>query len=167
VLLWLALIAALAAGGVLAFVDGDRASGPQLQPIAFNHKRHLEEGMNCADCHKGAQEGPHATLPSLKACLLCHSEPKGNHPDEPKIREYAAKSEAIPWVQVNRLPGHVYFSHTAHVTYAKMDCRECHGEMKDRTEPATTSQISELDMDRCMECHTEKGVSLDCLRCHK
>jgi c(7)-type cytochrome triheme protein len=99
--------------------------------------------------------------------MLCHTDAQGRHPDEPKIREYAGRSEAIPWVQVNRVVGHVYFSHAAHVVYAKMECAECHGEMKDKTEPVTTPQVAHLDMTRCMACHEERGASNDCLRCHK
>lgn len=137
------------------------------QPIAFNHKRHLEENMTCVDCHKGVEKQAHATLPSTKACMLCHKEPQGKHPDEPKVRVYAERGEPIPWIKVNRLPGHVYFSHAAHVTFAKMDCSECHGDMKNRTTPVTSSQIDTLNMDKCMECHKQKGVSTDCLRCHK
>jgi hypothetical protein len=141
--------------------------GPVVQPLAFDHKRHTAEDIACKDCHKRVQDSPYATFPKLKQCLLCHLEAKGNHPDEPKIREYAKEGKQIPWVQVNRLPGHVYFTHAAHVKYAKMDCKECHGDMKERTEPVTVSQIERLDMYTCMGCHVENNVSTDCLRCHK
>lgn len=137
------------------------------QPIAFNHQLHMAQEMNCIDCHRGAKSSTHATLPTLKQCMLCHSEAQGEHPDEPKIREYAERKEPIPWILVNRLPGHVYFSHEAHVTGQGMDCRECHGEMKDRTEPVVLSQITHLTMKRCMDCHEQKGASNDCMRCHK
>ncbi len=140
---------------------------PVTQPIAFDHKRHVQEELVCADCHAGVEKGKHATFPSIRQCLLCHSEPQGTHPDEPKIRAYAEKKQEIPWIQVNRLPGHVHFSHVAHVGFAKMDCRECHGDMKEATEPVASSQIGHLDMDACVDCHKEKGVSADCLRCHK
>jgi hypothetical protein len=139
-----------------------------VQPIAFNHKIHVtDEGMECSDCHRHAMDGAHATLPGVKGCLLCHGEAIGTHPDEPKIRAYAEQNAEVPWVQVNRLPGHVYFSHAAHVTYGEMDCAVCHGNMRDRSEPVTVSQIGHLDMKTCMTCHQQKGASVDCLRCHK
>ena len=177
--MWLIMLGVfLAAGiGILARREGPwkhpeaslpwKHAQPVVQPIAFNHKRHLAEGLSCKDCHKRAETGPHATIPPVKACMLCHSEAKGTDPEEAKVRAFAEAGHDIPWIQVNRLPGHVYFSHAAHVGYAKMDCAECHGDMKDRTEPVTVSQIGHLTMDRCMTCHQSKGVSLDCLRCHK
>lgn len=140
---------------------------PVVQPIAFDHKRHLQEDIDCKGCHKQVEEGAHATLPSIKACLLCHQEAKGKHPDEPKVREYAKDGREIPWAQANRLVGHVYFSHAAHVKYAKLDCRDCHGDMKEATEAVTRSQVDHLTMSRCMACHEEKGVRNDCLVCHK
>ncbi|MBI4602242.1 MAG: cytochrome c3 family protein [Planctomycetes bacterium] len=140
---------------------------PVTQPIAFSHKRHLEEEITCKDCHKYAEDGRYATLPPTKACLLCHEEEQGKHPDEPKVREHAKDGGEIPWAQVNRLVGHVYFSHAAHVKHAGMDCAECHGDMREMTEPVTLPQIGHLDMDRCMSCHEAKGASNDCVACHK
>lgn len=162
----LVLLAMATAGAAWAFLLQSRPE-PVVQPLAFNHKRHIEEDIACKDCHKRVEDSPHATFPKIRQCLLCHEEAKGTHPDEPKIREYAKEGREIPWIRVNRLPGHVYFSHEAHVRYAKLDCRECHGDMKQRTEPVTVSQIRHLDMDTCMRCHTENNVSNDCLRCHK
>jgi len=164
--LLLLVLAAGTAAAVLGFSFSFRPA-PVVQPLAFDHKRHGAEDIACKDCHKRVEDSPYATFPKLKQCLLCHLEAKGNHPDEPKIRDYAKEKKEIPWIQVNRLPGHVYFSHAAHVKYARMDCKECHGDMKERTEPVTVSQIQHLDMNTCMDCHKEKGVSTDCLRCHK
>lgn len=143
---------------------------PVTQPIQFKHKTHLDEklGLTCDSCHKGVNEGPHAGIPSVATCIkLCHTDPQGTNPEEPKVREYAARGEAIPWQQANRMAGHVYFSHVGHVKFAKMECKECHGEMKDRTEPVTMSTTHHLTMTACMACHQEKGASNDCLLCHK
>ena len=137
------------------------------QPIAFNHQLHHEEGLGCLDCHPRAEDSPYAGLPPIRGCMLCHSEPQGEHPDEPLIREYAESDGAIPWIQVNRMEGHVYFSHAAHVRFARMDCAACHGDMTVETEPVTVSQIDALSMTRCMDCHREEGVTNDCLACHK
>lgn len=144
-----------------------QAPAPVVQPIAFNHQRHVQEDLACADCHGGVEQGPYATIPTIQQCLLCHSEPQGRHPDEPKIREYAEQGKAIPWIRVNRLPGHVYFSHQAHVRWAKLDCADCHGDMKQAVAPVTRPQIDHLDMAACMRCHEERGASLDCVACHK
>ena len=137
------------------------------QPIAFDHARHTEEGLACLDCHARAQSSPYAGVPLVKACMLCHAEPQGENPEEPKVREYAERGEPIPWVRVNRLPGHVYFSHEAHVRWGEMECAECHGDVASSTQPLVRSQIEHLTMERCMSCHSEQGASNDCLACHK
>ena len=163
-LLLIGLSAAIALG--LSALGLRRAPEPVEQPIAFDHARHAEE-LSCLDCHARADEGPYATLPLVSACLLCHAEAQGDHPDEPKIRELAETRGEIPWVRVNRLPGHVYFSHEAHVRWARMECAACHGDMTQATEPVTESQIDDLTMGRCMACHAERGAANDCLACHK
>ncbi|MBI2191664.1 MAG: cytochrome c3 family protein [Planctomycetes bacterium] len=167
---WLVKLGLLALAGALGAAWGSFSffrPKPVTQPIAFNHKKHLAEDISCKDCHQHVEEGVHATLPAVKACLLCHEEAKGSHPDEPKVRDYAKENREIPWIQVNRMVGHVYFSHSAHVKYAEMDCKECHGDMKEKEEAVTVSQVEHLTMGRCMACHEEKGVSNDCLGCHK
>jgi hypothetical protein len=103
----------------------------------------------------------------MATCRLCHEEAKGDSADEKKVREYLEKQEEIPWVQVNRMPGHVYFSHAMHVKIGKMECSACHGDMAHATEPVTVSQVEKLGMRTCMQCHTERGASNDCLACHK
>jgi hypothetical protein len=135
--------------------------------MAFSHSLHHEQDTTCLDCHLQAETGVYATLPSVKTCMLCHEEPQGDSPEEPKIREYAESGEPIPWVQVNRVEGHVYFSHAAHVSLGKMDCKECHGDMETLEVPVDRSQILGLTMDACMQCHEQREASNDCLICHK
>ena len=137
------------------------------QPIAFDHAVHSQQGMACVDCHRQAEQGVHATFPPLKACMLCHVEPQGEHPDEPLVRDYADRGDAIPWIQVNRLPGHVFFSHRAHVTRAGMDCAECHGDMSVVSAPVGLPQIEHLDMASCVQCHEQRSARSDCIDCHK
>lgn len=137
------------------------------QPMAFNHARHVAENLQCTDCHAGAATGERATLPPTSACLMCHMEPLGTHPDEARLQAYAESGEEIPWVQVNRAGTHVRFSHAAHVTAAKMQCAECHGDMAARTSVVDRSQVSHLDMARCKACHEKKGAKNNCMACHK
>lgn len=157
------VLAALATAGI-----GPAVEPPAVeQPLRFNHKRHVDEGMACTDCHSRAATSPQAGHPLIKTCMLCHQEPKGDTPDEAKLREFAAAGRQIPWVTVNRMPGHVYFSHEAHLTYGKLDCAECHGDVKSRETPTIEPQVSHLDMRACMSCHAARGASNDCITCHK
>ena len=160
---------------LLALLVGVGASGDWLlgrrepieQPIAFNHARHAEEGLGCLDCHAAAAEGEYATLPLLSTCQLCHAEALGESPEEAKLLEFVERGEEIPWRLVNRVEGHVYFHHAAHVTLGKMECSECHGDMTQASVPPPASQIADLSMRRCMECHSERYVTNDCIACHK
>jgi hypothetical protein len=161
--LLVALVALLAA----AWLGLARADAPIVQPIAFDHARHAQEGLACTDCHAQADHGSYATLPRLARCMLCHKEAQGTHADEPKLREYARRNEEVPWVEVNRLPGHVHFSHVAHVRFGALDCSTCHGDMAHATAPPPRSQIDGLTMGRCMDCHAERHASNDCIACHK
>jgi menaquinone reductase, multiheme cytochrome c subunit len=157
------LAAALGAGVLLS----SRPTDGVVQPIAFDHALHTQQDLACLDCHKTAETGPYAGTPKLATCLLCHAEAQGEHPDEARIREHAERGEEIAWVQVNRMAGHVYFSHAMHVKVGAMDCAECHGDMSSATTPPARSQIEHLSMSRCIECHAERGASNDCLTCHK
>lgn len=152
-------------GGVLALKSWNRPA-PVVQPIRFNHKAHLKEEVTCTDCHVSAEDKVMATVSPLKSCMECHAETLGKDPEEPKVQEYDEKGKEIPWVRVNRLPGHVYFSHRAHIKLGKMDCKECHGDMTQQEKPAPFPTVK-LNMEQCIACHKEKRARNDCLTCHK
>jgi menaquinone reductase, multiheme cytochrome c subunit len=138
------------------------------QPLAFDHEAHIKaEDMECIDCHKFVNKGPYATLPRIKDCADCHSEPQGKSPEEPKVREYTENEKEIPWVTVNRLAGHVYFSHRAHVEFGEMECMECHKDMSKETKAVVKPDIGHLTMSKCIACHKERQVETDCTSCHK
>jgi len=138
------------------------------QPLAFNHAAHIKaEDMECIDCHRFANKGQYATIPRIKDCTDCHSEPQGKNPEEPKVRGYTEDGKEIPWVSVNHLPGHVYFSHRAHVEFGEMKCWDCHKDMRKDSLPIVKSDIEYLTMSKCIACHKERQVETDCSTCHK
>ncbi|MCB9916153.1 MAG: cytochrome c3 family protein [Planctomycetes bacterium] len=164
------LLAALGASAVLSLALAAGCSAPVrsvVQPVAFDHRLHVEQDMACLDCHVHAADRPQATLPGLTGCMLCHAEPQGEGGRDAALREYAERGEPVPWVQVNQVVGHVYFTHAVHVTLAELECSECHGDMTRSTEPPTTSQVEWLTMGACMDCHFERNASNDCNACHK
>ena len=142
------------------------AGNPAEQPIEYNHAIHVESGLECTDCHTGAQDQERATLPSLDACLLCHSEPLRESPEEEKIRTLAAAGLEVPWVQLTRVPSHVYFSHRRHVALGELECSQCHGPMETLSRPPERP-FRRLDMDACMECHQQRSIRNDCNDCHR
>ena len=152
---------------VLAMVGGCRREPvPVQQPMALSHKRHMEANMKCVTCHPGAEDQVLAQFPTVVDCMDCHFKARGDHPDEPKVRQYAERKQEIPWLRVDRLPGHVYFSHGVHMTAAKMRCEECHQGILEATKPLALPDVH-LTMEDCMRCHSERKASNQCKACHK
>jgi len=143
-----------------------RGPAPVKQPMAMSHKRHMEADMKCITCHPGAEDQVLAQFPTVVDCMDCHHKAKGDHPDEPLVRQYAERKQEIPWVRVDRLAGHVYFSHGPHVTLAKMKCEECHLGILAAERPLVLPDIF-MSMADCMRCHHEKQASNQCTACHK
>lgn len=136
------------------------------QPIAFNHRLHVEElGSDCADCHLYAVTGVRATIPNIELCADCHLDAQTESPEEAKLVEYIATEKLVPWQKVYWVPDHVYFSHRRHTSIAGIECATCHGSMANRELPVTRQAVS-ITMDHCMDCHYETGTSNDCLLCH-
>lgn len=158
------LVLALATAAVaLAYVRRSTIE----QPIAFNHRLHLEDlAMDCTDCHLYAESGVRATIPNLEVCSDCHEEAVTESPEEARLVEHIASGERIPWQKVYRVPPHVYFSHRRHTAIAGIDCESCHGVMREQVQPVTRPAVR-ITMDRCMDCHYETGASNDCLLCHR
>ena len=146
------------------------------QPIAFNHRLHLEraQGIGCADCHQFVNTQPYAGLPSKYICFDCHdpdpdedqTEADARKPQFSDLMKYAKTEGDIPWHRVTMTRPDVFFSHRRHVTVAKLDCRQCHPDMPDRTSPPTRGPI-QMSMDTCLHCHETSEASVDCLTCHR
>jgi len=143
-------------------------SAQQGQPIAFNHKAHVSQGLDCTICHLYVREQAFATLPTIEICLMCHSAKVTDSPEEAKIREFAAKKAPLKWVRLYRLSpdAAAYFSHRRHVTLGKIECATCHGPMAERTTPPAKPLVS-FSMDFCIDCHEEKKVATTCVNCHR
>ena len=158
-----ALVAALLAVGAGAFWMARRFLAVE-QPIAFNHKKHIGAGLECAACHEGIAEGRvHAQLPRIEVCMTCHG--SDDNPKTKAVRDYAARNREIPWQRVYRVPAHVYFSHERHVGIAKLECAVCHGDMAEKATPVTRPAVT-IKMGRCIACHQTRGVTSDCMACH-
>jgi hypothetical protein len=166
------VIAAIIGGALLVFgarrMLAETPAPPVVQPIAFSHATHVKgEELECVDCHAGARKEVHAGFPDIRECHECHSEAQGKHPEEPKVREYAKQGAQIPWVPVNHNPGHVYFSHRAHVTAARMKCEECHGKVEELVDPPARPRPELHSMAVCVDCHRQREASLECVACHQ
>ena len=135
-----------------------------VQPIAFNHRLHLQNDMQCTSCHTGVTEGPDAGIPSVTFCMACHQAVATDNPEIKKLAAYAAKEQDIPWKPVYWFYSseHVRFWHAPHIR-AGVDCQQCHGDV---TQQTVAVQSKNLNMNFCITCHKAKGASTDCTTCH-
>ena len=135
------------------------------QPIAFPHKTHIANQMECLTCHANADRSIMATFPSVSDCMVCHENIKADSAEIKKLAAYAARNEEPPWVRVYEFEteADVYFSHKRHVK-ANVQCATCHG---DQANAMDARQRVHWTMGKCIDCHREHKVSVDCLTCHK
>ena len=135
-----------------------------VQPIAFTHKVHLANGMQCTDCHVGVDQGPDARVPSVNFCMTCHQVIAADKPEIKKIAAYRARGEDIPWQRVYGFvpAAHVKFNHAPHIR-AGVDCATCHGDMTKQT--VAVSAVNPT-MGFCVQCHKQENASIDCVTCH-
>lgn len=154
-------------GTTLLLLALSRSSGID-QPIAYNHKLHIETvGLSCSDCHVYASIKPSAGIPSNETCQSCHSEtPLTDSSEELKLLQFISENKEIPWKVVHNVPDHVYFSHRRHVVGGDMSCSDCHGKVEEMTRPISVPTMK-LTMEECMDCHKQKNITNDCLACHR
>ncbi len=133
------------------------------QPIAFNHKLHIQTAkLACNDCHEPRGNGSAVAMPQPAKCMLCHAAIATDKPDIKRLAEAAKNEEPIAWVRVYRVPSFVTFSHKTH-TSAGNTCEECHGPVAERTAIALEKNIS---MGGCIACHQAKAAPVGCDTCH-
>lgn len=135
-----------------------------VQPIAYTHKVHLANGMQCTDCHTSVEQGPVASIPGVKLCMICHQVIATEKPQIKKLAGYLERGEEIPWQRVyNYNPSaHVKFNHAPHVR-AGVACASCHGDM---TKQTVAVRAVNLTMGYCINCHKQKKASIECVTCH-
>lgn len=143
------------------------------QPVKFSHKLHAGDNeIACQYCHSSVEKSRHAGIPSVNICMNCHKGiQKGPQYGETEIAKiYAAagfdpktalydqsKQNPLKWIKVHNLPDHVYFNHSQHVVVGKIECAQCHGNLKEMT---VAEQKSPLTMKWCIECHRKTEVAM-------
>lgn len=162
----LVLLALLVLGVVVVPLVAVRRPGVP-QPIAFNHRKHTKDlALPCTFCHKYVLEGAHAGLPGADTCGLCHRAVQGTSPEAARVTELLAAGHPLRFNKLFRLQPHVFYTHRRHVGIAELECQNCHGAIAD-TERPPTRPLVRIDMDFCLDCHRERGETLDCDRCHR
>ncbi len=164
-------VAILAAAGIVLVLFLFAASDSKeknIQPLAYNHKVHVEKAeLKCTDCHLYAEQKASAAIPPLEVCQNCHSDqPLSGSPEEKKLLQYITEGKEIPWKRIYRVPNHVYFSHRRHVVGGEIECKVCHGDVAEFTEPVVSPAVP-VTMENCMRCHKQRKITNDCLACHR
>lgn len=161
---------------ILALVGASWAAGcarPDVQPIAFNHRLHVYNNVPCLVCHPTAASGQGATLPSATVCRRCHEDILYESPEKAKIRLAVESGRPLQWVPVYALRPFVYFSHRRHVTFGKIACRACHGDVEIQNAPFQPEPRpfgGARGMAACIRCHEESHspyAGVDCVDCHR
>ena len=82
-----------------------------------------------------------------------------------KLAAYAKQGVEPPWVRAYGFhpEAAVHFTHKRHVK-AGVECSTCHGDMANMMDMRENIKWT---MGKCIDCHKEKQVSVDCLTCHK
>lgn len=130
------------------------------QPIDFSHKVHAGQNeIDCQYCHSGARNSKSAGIPPVNVCMNCHNLVKKGTltgtAEIAKIQEAWDNGKPIEWIRIHNLPDHVYFNHAQHVNAGKLDCAECHGDVKIMSQ---VMQVNDLSMKWCLDCHRKTEV---------
>lgn len=140
---------------------------PVPQPVAFNHRKHTQGlSLNCEFCHAYVTKGAHAGLPDAKTCTMCHQTQQGTSPGATRVTTLLAEGDPLTFNKLFGLESHVFYTHRRHVGIAKLECPSCHGDIA-QTERPPDRPLVRIDMDFCMDCHRERGETLDCNACHR
>ena len=137
---------------------------PPDQPIAFSHKKHLALKLKCSDCHSNPDPGETISFPKVSQCMVCHVAIAKESPDLQRLRNFAKLKQEIVWVELNKLPDWVYWSHRTHLE-ANVKCESCHGAVENIE--VMTRLATVTTMGGCVACHQRNNGPTGCLSCHE
>jgi len=131
------------------------------QPVKFSHAVHAgQNGTDCIYCHSSAPNSKSAGIPPVNVCMNCHllvrNGTRSGAMEIAKIIAAFDEKRPIEWIKVYNLPDHVFFSHAQHVSAGGISCQACHGNVEEND---VISQITELSMGWCVNCHRNTKVN--------
>ncbi len=164
---FLALVPLAILAAALTLVLTVNRSPAVPQPIAFNHRLHIEdEDLDCDFCHEYVRVGAHAGLPDAEICAECHDTPQGDSEEAARVTALIDLGEPLRFNKLFSLPDHVFYTHRRHVAIGELECLQCHGSIAETERPPERPLVS-MSMESCMDCHREQGETLDCNACHR
>ena len=148
------VIVAIAVIGLVLLRASGKPEAPR-QPIEFDHWQHVtKEGdetpqLECTFCHENVDKSSHATIPNITTCMGCHDSIKTESPEVQKLAAFAERKEQPPWRRVYWLEpeANAYYTQVGQMHRVRREVNQTMG--------------------WCMDCHTSRGVSVDCYVCHR
>jgi len=168
--------------GIVSTVEQAAMSG-QLVPVKtvtlvggprLNHPLHIENDLECSDCHEADAETGEPTMPTWETCTDCHEQPEeGEEPDEdePVLVGTFFDAEHKPlWKKaIGAYAAEIKFRHKFHAKVAGeagvASCTKCHGDMKSEEGGRVAGQP--FTMGQCLECHQAAQAPATCETCHE
>ncbi|HKK61677.1 MAG TPA: cytochrome c3 family protein [Bacteroidales bacterium] len=130
------------------------------QPVKFSHAVHVTDNLiDCQYCHHTVEHSKSANIPEVELCMNCHiivreGTNSGRH-EISKLVEAYESGNSIEWIRIHNLQDHAFFSHAQHVKVGEIECQTCHGPIEDMHR---VSQVSDLSMGWCINCHRDTEV---------
>lgn len=132
--------------------------------IKFSHQFHIEEDVECADCHAEIENSVNLTgslLPTMDACADCHDV---EDEEECSTCHYENVQVPFPVKSVD-----LYFNHKSHMENENAECANCHGGL-DEVDFSFESPTLYPKMSSCNGCHSDvgeaKATNFACESCH-
>jgi|GEM_PF-176223 c(7)-type cytochrome triheme protein len=168
----LVAVVALSSGCTKAKVRAQTPQTANASEIIFSHGKHIEEDVDCEDCHDSLGASKDLTKrhsPKKEACGECHEDELEDKAECKMCHRNVAQARKLP-----RLPStpRLVFSHKNHLARkvlqkgkkVKVDCLVCHtGAAVAKTLAGVTRPKMRGD---CFECHNHQK-DYDALRCEK
>ena len=95
--------------------------------------------------------------------MSCHQTIATDRPEIKKIAAYKARGEESPGCACTTTAVGARAIQPCADIRAGVDCAMCHSDM---TKQTTAERKVDLNMGFCINCHTQKKVSIDCETCH-
>ncbi len=138
------------------------------QPFAFSHRLHVEEGLECSDCHSSWEDSEDAGMPRPAQCALCHAQLDAEKTPDRRVATLF-EDQTFRATRAGQQSDEVLFSHQSHATRAQ-DCMVCHADVgSDDGTLAKHGPELRMTMEACLACH-DAGTGPrepECAACHQ
>lgn len=149
--------------GLTAFkFNDDDVPQKHKQLIKFSHQFHLENYVDCSDCHTAVPESTNmdvSLLPTMDDCAECHEVEEDDNCNKCHYEDINEPFPDNPKSKIN-------FNHKFHIDKQELQCTNCH-EGLNKVDYAQDLATVFPTMDKCTSCHTSEGPApIECSNCH-